>query len=145
MNNDLNLVVMLTHNDKTVSSAYKVFDNCKNSKANYFGFKDESTVSRVTTHKYMYTPNGLFELKYFFSSAAGMYNGNTQTSTTSIKHKIKQLIENEGSKILSDDALAECLAAQSIKIARRTIAKYREELGIPSSAQRKRELRKIKI
>ena len=74
-----------------------------------------------------------------------MYNGNTQTSTTSIKHKIKQLIENEGSKILSDDALAECLASQSIKIARRTIAKYREELGIPSSAQRKRELRKIKI
>ena len=105
----------------------------------------ESTVSRVTSHKYMHTPNGIFELKYFFSSAAGMYNGDTQTSTTSIKHKIKQLIEHEGTKVLSDDALAECLAAQSIKIARRTVAKYREELNIPSSAARKRELRKIKI
>jgi len=105
----------------------------------------ESTISRVTSNKYIHTPYGNFELKYFFSSAAGMYNGDNQTSTTSIKHKLKQLIENEGNSILSDDALAECLATQSIKIARRTVAKYREELGIPSSAQRKRNLRKIKI
>ena len=105
----------------------------------------ESTISRVTNHKYMHTPIGLLELKYFFSSAAGMYNGDNQTSTTSIKHKIKQLIDNEGDKILSDDALVECLAAQSIKIARRTIAKYRDEMGIPTSAQRKREKRKIKL
>lgn len=105
----------------------------------------ESTVSRVTSHKYIHTPNGLFELKYFFSTAAGTFNGNTQTSTTSIKHKLKQLIENEGANILSDDALTECLAAQSIKIARRTVAKYREELGIPSSSQRKRALHKINI
>lgn len=101
----------------------------------------ESTVSRVTSHKYMHTPNGLFELKYFFSAASGMYNGNDQTSVTSIKHKIKQLIENEGDKILSDDAIVECLAAQSVKIARRTVAKYRDEMNIPTSAQRKRQHR----
>ena len=101
----------------------------------------ESTISRVTNHKYMHTPNGLFELKYFFSNATGMYNGNTQTSTTSIKHKIKQLIENEGNKILSDDAIVECLAAQSVKIARRTVAKYRDEMHIPTSAERKRQKR----
>ncbi|MBR1604497.1 MAG: RNA polymerase factor sigma-54 [Alphaproteobacteria bacterium] len=98
----------------------------------------ESTISRASTHKYMHTPIGIFELKYFFSSAAGMYNGNTQTSVTSIKHKIKQLIDNEGDKILSDDALVELLAQQSIKIARRTVAKYRDEMKIPTSAQRKR-------
>ena len=103
----------------------------------------ESTISRVTSHKYMHTPNGIFELKYFFSSAAGTYNGDNQTSVTSIKHKIKQLIENEGEKILSDDALVECLAAQSIKIARRTVAKYRDEMKIPTSAERKRQKRKI--
>lgn len=101
----------------------------------------ESTVSRVINHKYMHTPSGTFELKYFFSSAAGMYNGDTQTSVTSIKHKIKQLIEEEGDKILSDDALVELLAQQSIKIARRTVAKYRDEMHIPTSAERKRKKR----
>ena len=89
----------------------------------------------------MHTPNGLFELKYFFSAASGMYNGDNQTSVTSIKHKIKQLIENEGDKILSDDAIVECLASQSVKIARRTVAKYRDEMNIPTSAQRKRQHR----
>lgn len=103
----------------------------------------ESTISRVTNNKYMHTPLGLFELKYFFSSASGMYNGDTQTSTTSIKFKIKQLIENEKDNILSDDAIVELLAAQSIKIARRTVAKYRDEMNIPTSAQRKREYRRI--
>jgi RNA polymerase sigma-54 factor len=72
-----------------------------------------------------------------------MYNGDTQTSTTSIKFKIKQLIENENDHILSDDAIVELLAAQSIKIARRTVAKYRDEMKIPTSAQRKREYRRI--
>ena len=100
---------------------------------------NESTVSRASAHKYMHTPNGLFELKYFFSTAAGMYNGDTQTSVTTIKHKIKQLIENEGSNVLSDDALVELLAQQSIKIARRTVAKYRDAMNIPTSAQRKKQ------
>ena len=105
----------------------------------------ESTVSRATSHKYMHTPIGIFELKYFFSAAAGMYNGNTQTSTTSIKHKIKQLIDNEGQNILSDDALVELLAQLSIKIARRTVAKYRDEMKIPTSAVRKRLARRQKL
>lgn len=105
----------------------------------------ESTISRVTAHKYMQTPRGTFELKYFFSAAAGTYNGDTQTSATSIKHLLKQLIDNEGDKILSDDALVELMAAHSIKIARRTIAKYREEMGIPTSAQRKRNLRRFQM
>ena len=106
---------------------------------------NESTVSRVTSHKYMHTPNGLFELKYFFSSASGMYNGDNQTSTTSIKYKIKELIKNEGDTVLSDDSLVELLAQQSIKIARRTVAKYRDEMKIPTSAERKRQKRKIML
>ncbi len=104
----------------------------------------ESTVSRVTNNKYMHTPRGTFELKYFFSSAAGSYNGDESTSTTTIKHKIKELIEaEESNKILSDDTLAELLAIQGIKIARRTIAKYRESMNIPTSAERKRNKRKV--
>jgi RNA polymerase sigma-54 factor len=103
---------------------------------------NESTVSRVTSHKYMSTPRGLFELKYFFSQAAGSYIGNTDTSTTAIKHKIKQLIDNETpANILSDDKLVELLGQEGIKIARRTVAKYREALGIETSAQRKRHKR----
>ena len=102
----------------------------------------ESTVSRATTGKYMHTPKGLFELKYFFSSAASTYNGDEDTSTLSIKHKIKQLIENETPQnILSDDNIVELLAQQSIKIARRTVAKYRESMGLPTSAERKRQKR----
>lgn len=102
----------------------------------------ESTVSRATAGKYMHTPKGLFELKYFFSAAAGTYNGKEDTSTISIKHKIKNLIENEDSThILSDDNIVELLALQSIKIARRTVAKYRESMGLPTSAERKRQKR----
>lgn len=102
----------------------------------------ESTVSRATAGKYMHTPNGLFELKYFFSAAAGTYNGDEDTSTLSIKYKIKQLIESETpAHILSDDNIVELLARQSIKIARRTVAKYRESLGLPTSAERKRQKR----
>lgn len=103
----------------------------------------ESTISRVTTRKYMHTPRGIFELKYFFSTAAGSYTGDENTSVTAIKHKIKQLIEEEApDKILSDDMIVELLARLGIKIARRTVAKYREGMNIPSSAQRKREKRR---
>ncbi|MDD4555763.1 MAG: RNA polymerase factor sigma-54 [Alphaproteobacteria bacterium] len=104
----------------------------------------ESTVSRVTNNKYMHTPRGLFELKYFFSGAAGSFSGDDSTSTTAIKHKIKTLIDQEEStNILSDDNIVELLAQQSIKIARRTIAKYRESMNIPTSAARKRIKRKV--
>jgi len=99
----------------------------------------ESTVSRVTNRKYMLTPRGTFELKYFFSAAAGTYTGNETTSVTTIKHRIKQLIDEETpDNILSDDMIVELLARQGIKIARRTVAKYREGMNIPTSGQRKR-------
>lgn len=104
---------------------------------------NESTISRVTTNKYMSTPSGLFELKYFFSTAAGSYIGKDDTSTTTIKHKIKSLIENETpAHILSDDNIVSLLENEGVKIARRTVAKYREALNIPTSAQRKRLKRK---
>ena len=100
---------------------------------------NESTVSRVTSNKYMSTPRGLFELKYFFSSAAGSYIGKDDTSTTAIKHKIKTLIDNENpAHILSDDKIVELLSQEGVKIARRTVTKYREALNIPTSGQRKR-------
>ena len=99
----------------------------------------ESTISRITNNKYMHTPRGIFELKYFFTNAAGSYIGNDDTSTAAIKHKIKKLIEEEkANNILSDDKIAEILASQGIKTARRTVAKYREAMNIPSSAERKR-------
>ncbi len=103
---------------------------------------NESTVSRVTSNKYMSTPRGLFELKYFFSSAAGSYIGNDDTSTTTLKHKIKLLIDNEDPKhILSDDKIVSLLGQEGIKIARRTVTKYRENLGIATSGERKRAKR----
>ena len=103
---------------------------------------NESTVSRVTTGKYMATPQGLFEMKYFFSNAAGSYIGKQDTSTTSLKHKIKKLIDTETpSHILSDDNIVALLGQEGIKIARRTVTKYRESMGIPTSGQRKRAKR----
>lgn len=102
----------------------------------------ESTVSRVTSNKFMHTPRGLFELKYFFSAAAGTYTGDEDTSTLTIKHKIKKLIEEETpEQILSDDKIVELLAREGIKIARRTVTKYREAQNIPTSALRKRQKR----
>lgn len=102
----------------------------------------ESTVSRVTSRKYISTPRGTFELKYFFSAAAGSYTGDENTSTLSIKHQIKKLIDDETpDKILSDDKIVELLAARGIKIARRTVTKYREAMNIPGSGQRKRAKR----
>lgn len=97
----------------------------------------ESTISRVTTQKYMHTPRGIFELKYFFSSHVSTENGG-ECSSTAIRALIKKLVSAETpAKPLSDSKMAELLADQGINVARRTIAKYRESLSIPPSNQRK--------
>jgi len=97
----------------------------------------ESTISRVTTQKYMHTPRGIFELKYFFSSHVSTENGG-DCSSTAIRELIKKLVAAEiPAKPLSDNKMAEILAEQGIKVARRTVAKYRESLSIPPSNQRK--------
>ncbi|MBT3133680.1 RNA polymerase factor sigma-54 [Alteromonas sp. ALT199] len=97
----------------------------------------ESTISRVTTQKYMHTPRGIFELKYFFSSHVATESGG-ECSSTAIRALIKKLVAAENpSKPLSDSKIALLLAEQGIKVARRTIAKYRESLSIPPSNQRK--------
>lgn len=97
----------------------------------------ESTISRVTTQKYMHTPRGIFELKYFFSSHVGTESGG-DCSSTAIRELIKKLVAAETpAKPLSDNKMAEILAEQGIKVARRTVAKYRESLSIPPSNQRK--------
>jgi RNA polymerase sigma-54 factor len=98
----------------------------------------ESTISRVTTNKYMHTPQGIFEMKYFFNSAISITGGDFIASE-SVKRKIKELIEAEDQrKPLSDQTLAEMLASGNINIARRTVTKYREMLRIGSSSERKR-------
>jgi RNA polymerase sigma-54 factor len=100
----------------------------------------ESTISRVTTQKYMHTPRGIFELKYFFSSHVSTDNGG-ECSSTAIRALIKKLVAAENpAKPLSDSKIAAQLADQGIQVARRTIAKYRESLGIAPSSQRKRLL-----
>lgn len=97
----------------------------------------ESTISRVTTHKYMQTPLGVYELKYFFSSHVGTTDGGT-CSATAIRSHIRTLIENEpSSKPISDNRIAELLSEQGIQVARRTVAKYRELMTIPPSNMRK--------
>lgn len=97
----------------------------------------ESTVSRVTTNKYMLTPRGLFELKYFFSSHVGTTTGG-EASSTAIRAMIKKLVSNENPrKPLSDNTIAALLKDEGIEVARRTVAKYRESLHIPSSSERK--------
>lgn len=99
----------------------------------------ESTVSRVTANKFIATPRGLFELKYFFTTALGGADGESH-SAEAVRHRVKELIAAEDpSSILSDDTLVEMLKKDGIEIARRTVAKYREALGIPSSVQRRRE------
>jgi RNA polymerase sigma-54 factor len=99
----------------------------------------ESTVSRVTTNKFIHTPRGLFELKYFFSASIGDLGGGAAHSAESVRFRIKALIEEEPSgKILSDDRIVEILNDEGIDIARRTVAKYREAMKIPSSVQRRR-------
>ena len=98
----------------------------------------ESTVSRVTTHKYVQTPRGLFELKYFFTSGLESEAG-LDVSSLSVKEKIKELVDQEpAQKPHSDQKLTQLLKDQGIFIARRTIAKYREELRIPSASQRRK-------
>lgn len=98
----------------------------------------ESTISRVTTRKYMHTPRGIFELKYFFSSHVSTNFGGA-ASSTAIRALIKKLINaEEASKPLSDSKIAALLSDQGIKVARRTVAKYREAMSIPPSNERKR-------
>ncbi|MDX2289217.1 MAG: RNA polymerase factor sigma-54 [Hyphomicrobiaceae bacterium] len=100
----------------------------------------ESTVSRVTSNKYMATPRGIFELKYFFTSSIASSEDGEAHSSEKVRHRIKQLIDGEkASCVLSDDRLVEMLRAEGIDIARWTVAKYREALRIPSSVQRRRE------
>ncbi len=97
----------------------------------------ESTISRVTTQKYMHTPRGIFELKYFFSSHVGTAAGG-EASSTAIRALLKKLIEAEDSrKPLSDSKLADLLVEQGFNVARRTVAKYRESMGIAASTERK--------
>lgn len=99
----------------------------------------ESTVSRVTTGKYMATPKGVFELKFFFSTALGGTDGGMAHAATSVKNRIKSLIDAEDpKKILSDDQIVTLLKAEGIDIARRTVAKYREAMYIGSSTERRR-------
>jgi len=99
----------------------------------------ESTVSRVTANKYIATPRGMFELKFFFTTAIAGTGGETH-SAEAVRHRIRNLIAAErGDAILSDDAIVAALRREGVDIARRTVAKYREALRIPSSVQRKRE------
>ena len=98
----------------------------------------ESTISRVTTRKYMHTPRGIFELKYFFSSHVSTNYGGA-CSSTAIRALIKKLINAETpTKPLSDSKIATILEDQGINVARRTVAKYREAMAIPPSNERKR-------
>ena len=98
----------------------------------------ESTVSRVTANKYIATPRGIFELKYFFSTAVGG-EGEDAHAAESIRHRIRSLIDAEpADRVLSDDALVKQLRQEGIAVARRTVAKYRETMRIPSSVERRR-------
>jgi mannitol/fructose-specific phosphotransferase system IIA component (Ntr-type) len=94
----------------------------------------ESTISRVTSNKYVHTPQGTFELKYFFTSSIARKGGGDALSSESIRQRIRQIVQAENpDKPLSDKALAEIFAQDNIKLARRTVAKYREQLGILST------------
>jgi RNA polymerase sigma-54 factor len=100
----------------------------------------ESTISRVTSNKYVHTPQGIFELKYFFNSSIGRSDGD-DVASASVKHRIKQLIEGEDQKHpYSDQAIVDVLQKENIEIARRTVAKYRESMGILSSSKRRKIL-----
>lgn len=101
----------------------------------------ESTVSRVTSNKYLSCDRGLFELKYFFTSGVQNNDGSEGISAEAVKNAIKELVDKEGTKILSDDKLVALLRAKDFDIARRTVAKYREAMGIGSSVQRRRQLK----
>ena len=99
----------------------------------------ESTVSRVTSNKYVATPRGVFELKYFFTASIQSSNGAEAHSAEAVRDRIREMIENEGKReILSDDRIVALLTADGVNIARRTVAKYREAMRIPSSVERRR-------
>ncbi|HEX4077857.1 MAG TPA: RNA polymerase factor sigma-54 [Rhizomicrobium sp.] len=99
----------------------------------------ESTVSRVTSNKYVSTPRGVFELKYFFTSAIQATNGAEAHSAEAVRDRIRNLIEKESAEqVLSDDRIVNILTGDGINIARRTVAKYREAMRIPSSVERRR-------
>jgi RNA polymerase sigma-54 factor len=102
----------------------------------------ESTVSRVTSNKYAVTPRGTFELKYFFSTAIASTGTGEAHSAEAVRHRIKELIATETpDNVLSDDQIVDMLKGFGVDVARRTVAKYRESLNIPSSVQRRRRLR----
>ncbi|NLS02095.1 RNA polymerase factor sigma-54 [Rhizobium sp. P32RR-XVIII] len=104
----------------------------------------ESTVSRVTSNKYILTPRGLFELKYFFTVSISAVEGGESHSAEAVRHRIRTLIMQEGSDaVLSDDDIVDILKKEGIDLARRTVAKYREAMNIPSSVQRRREKRAL--
>ena len=104
----------------------------------------ESTVSRVTSNKYMLTPRGLFELKYFFSVSIASAEGGETHSAESVRHRIRALIAQETAEdVLSDDDIVHSLKRDGVDLARRTVAKYREAMNIPSSVQRRREKRAL--
>ncbi|WP_269930725.1 RNA polymerase factor sigma-54 [Aminobacter sp. HY435] len=104
----------------------------------------ESTVSRVTANKYMLTPRGVFELRYFFTASIASAEGGDAHSSESVRDRIRQMIEEEEpSDVLSDDAIVDILKKSGVEIARRTVAKYREGMHIASSVQRRREKRAI--
>ncbi len=105
----------------------------------------ESTVSRVTSNKYMATPRGVFEMKFFFTSAIQATEGGEAHSAESVRHKIKQLIDAEAAEaeVHSDDRIVEILKEAGVDIARRTVAKYREAMRIPSSVERRRMLKEM--
>ena len=98
----------------------------------------ESTISRVTTHKYMHTPKGVFEFKFFFSSHVSTQSGG-ECSATAIRSMVKKLIDSENpKKPISDNKITAFLVKEGINVARRTVAKYRESMSIPPSNERKR-------
>ena len=98
----------------------------------------ESTISRVTTNKYMHTPRGIFELKYFFNSSISKTSGDAIASK-SVQEEIRKIISGEDArKPLSDSEIVDILSEQGISIARRTVAKYREMMGILPSSKRKK-------
>jgi RNA polymerase sigma-54 factor len=104
----------------------------------------ESTVSRVTANKYMLTPRGVFELRYFFTAAIASAEGGDAHSSEAVRDRIRELIDAEKpADVLSDDAIMDILRKNGIDIARRTVAKYREGMSIPSSVQRRREKRAL--
>jgi RNA polymerase sigma-54 factor len=104
----------------------------------------ESTVSRVTANKYMQTPRGVFELRYFFTAAIASAEGGDAHSAEAVRDRIRQMIAGERpAEVLSDDAIVDILRNAGVEIARRTVAKYREAMNIPSSVQRRREKRAL--